>query len=86
MKVDKMQEKDYMWFKDNYAELYKKYGDAYIAIKNQKVLGKYSSYAEGVKNTALSEPMGTFIIQHCNGKESGYTNYIASLYISGKGE
>lgn len=74
-----MQDKDYQWFIDHYLELYKKYGSAYLVIKDQKVLGAYSSYAEGVMETAKSEELGTFIVQLCNGLESAYTNYISSV-------
>ena len=71
-----MQAQDYEWFKENYASIYKKYGDTYVAIKNKKILGNYPSYAEGVKQTQKSEEIGTFIVQHCNGNETCYTNYI----------
>lgn len=74
-----MQDMDYQWFLDNYDELYQKYGDSYIAIKNQKVLGVYTSFAQGVLTTQKTEEPGTYIVQHCNGNESGYTGYIASM-------
>ena len=73
-----MQDRDYQWFKDNYDDLFHQYGVTYLAIKDQKVLGTYPTYAEGVKRTAVSEPMGTFIVQYCNGEPSGYTNFLSS--------
>lgn len=78
-----MQDKDFDWFLEHYDELYKEYGDAYIAIKNGKVLGVYSSYAEGVRKTQATEEIGTFIVQHCNGNETGHTNYISSMNFMG---
>ena len=74
-----MQSQDYEWFLSNYSDIFEKYGDTYLAIKNQKVLGSYPSYAEGVRQTQKHEELGTFIVQHCNGNETGYTNYIASM-------
>ena len=74
--VENIQDTDFKWFIDNYADIYTKYGTAYLAIKNKKVLGKYPSYAEAVRKTSATEQLGTFIVQLCNGNESGYTNYI----------
>lgn len=73
-----MQSNDYKWFLKNHNALFEKYGFAYVAIKNGKVLGVYKSYAEGVKKTSLQEEMGTFIVQKCGADESSYTNYISS--------
>ena len=73
------QSRDFKWFKDNRVDLFTKYGDVFLAIKNQQVIGTYQSYAEGVKKTAQKEELGTFIVQHCTQDESGYTNYIYSM-------
>lgn len=69
---------DFQWFKENYESISKEYGISYIAIKNKEILGAYLTYGEGVKETQKTEALGTFIVQHCNGEESGYTGYIAS--------
>lgn len=76
-----LQEQDYQWFQDNYQALSSQYDKKYIAIKNKKVLGAYSSYADGVRMTEPSEAIGSFIVQYCNGKASGYTGYIASANL-----
>jgi len=73
-----MQEKDYKWFIDNYQSIYDKYGKTYVVISEQKIVGNYSSYAEAVKETSKTIPVGNFIVQYCNGDESAYTGYIAS--------
>jgi hypothetical protein len=77
------QEADYKWFLDNYRMLYEEYGISYLAIKDKKVLGSYQSYAEALHETEKAEPIGSFIIQYCNGNETGYTNYIASMFVMG---
>ena len=74
-----MQNSDFEWFVQNILKLYKLYGNKYIAIKNKTVLGTYGSYSEGVKQTALKEELGTFIIQKCGNDETAYTNYIFSI-------
>ena len=67
------QETDFEWFLTNYSDLYEEYGKKYLAIKNCSVLGAYDSYAEGVRKTSRTEELGTFIVQLCNGTESGCT-------------
>ncbi len=74
-----MQEADYQWFLENYSELFNKYGDVYLAIKEKTVLGIYKSYAEGVLATMKKEPLGSFIVQRCGNDESAFTNYISSM-------
>ena len=73
------QSKDYQWFLSNYNKLYEKYGIAFLVIKNENVIGAYSTYAEGIKEASKCNELGTFIVQCCNGNESAYTNYISSL-------
>jgi len=34
---------DYNWFLDKYGELFEKYGESYIAIKQRRVLGVYKT-------------------------------------------
>lgn len=75
-RTSKIQDSDYKWFLDHFAELFNKFGSRYVAIKNKKVLGAYSTYAEGVNTTLKTERIGTFIVQQCGSNESAYTNYI----------
>ena len=78
-----LQDKDFNWFLQNYMELFKEYGKKYLAIKSEVVLGAYDSFAEAVNKTSETEELGTFIVQLCNGEESGYTNYISSMHFMG---
>lgn len=75
-----MQRTDFNWFLNNYDELYNKYGHKFLVIKNKTVLGAYDNVRQALD--ATSEPIGTFIVQECNGNESAYTNYVASAYIT----
>lgn len=76
-----MQKDDFEWFLNNYEQLYKKYGHKYFAIKNKTILGIYDDKVLAIKTTAKTEDFGTFIVQECNGNESGYTNYISSWQL-----
>jgi len=76
-----MQDKDFKWFLENYTDLYDKYGRSFLAIKNENVLGAYTSFSEAVETTVQTEELGTFIIQECNGNESAYTVQIASMHF-----
>lgn len=76
-----MQE-DFKWFVEHYDELFRKYGHSFLAIQDRTVIGVYESYAQGVKETAKTHKLGTFIVQECNGDPSGYTNYISSAFIA----
>ncbi len=67
---------DFNWFLQNYDDLYNQYGHKFLAVKNKKVLGAYNSVREAVD--CINEEPGTFIVQECNGNESGYTNYVSS--------
>lgn len=73
-----MIENEYKWFLTNYSDLFKEYGDSFLAIKDEAVFWTYSSYADGVRETSKNEKLGTFIVQKCNGHESAYTNYVAN--------
>ncbi len=81
--MEELQQQDYDWFLQNYEELFNEYGVSYLAIKKRKVLGKYNSYAEAVLETEKTEPLGSFIVQYCNGDESAYTAYIAPVISVG---
>lgn len=77
-----MQDRDYEWFLSNYDRIFDEYGVSYVAIKDGQILGSYPSYADGVRETMKQHPLGTFIVQFCNGNSSGYTGYIASMGFS----
>lgn len=76
-----MQADDFKWFIENYDDLFKKYGKCYLAIKDKKVLGSYDSPKTAISEVSKKYPMGSFIVQLCNGNESGYTNYFANSQI-----
>ena len=72
-------DKEYNWFVNNNKKLYDKYGNVYVAIKNNKVIGKYKTFAEGVTKTQKKEKIGTFIVQRLSPDGMADNVYISSL-------
>lgn len=74
---------DFDFFIKNYEDLYNKYGYCYIAIRFEEILGVYKSVQEAINILSNKYELGEYIIQECNGNESGYTNYISSWQLIG---
>ena len=79
--TDEDRSSDFDCFVDNYDDLYKKYGHKYIVIKNKQVLGVYDTVVEAIDITTQKYPLGSFIVQECDGTEDAYTAYISSPWI-----
>ncbi len=69
---------DFNYFIEHYDEWFEKYGHSFLVIRNHEILGVYDDLKSAIDITSQSYPLGTFIVQECNGDESGYTNYISS--------
>lgn len=72
---------DFMFFKEMYDDIYEEYGHKYVAIRNREIIGVYDSIPEGISDLSPKYPLGTYIIQECNGDESGYTNWVTSWQL-----
>ena len=77
--AEKERRDDFHWFLENYNDLYQRYGHKFIAIQNQVVLGIYDGMREALDLTSKKHPLGTFIVQECNGNESAYTASIVTV-------
>ena len=75
-------EDNYTWFLQQYDALRREYGNAFLAIKDQRVLSAYRSYGEAVHETAKTEALGTFIVQECRANGEMYQCCIASMNFS----
>jgi len=60
-----MLEKEFKYYLKNQDELVKKYEGKFIVLKDEKVIGAYSSHLEAYNETVKTEELGTFLIQHC---------------------
>lgn len=78
---DKERRNDFDYFIRHYQELYDKYGHKFIAIRNTEILGLFDTELDAINEVSKNYPLGTFIVQECNGNESGYTNYISSWQL-----
>lgn len=78
---ERERQRDFDYFIAHYGEFYEKYGHKFIAIRNQTVLAVYDDEINAIRETSREYPLGSFIVQECNGDESGYTNYISSWQL-----
>lgn len=74
------QDSDYKWFCDNITKLFADYGYSFLAIKNKKVLGSYTSIVDGINDMkSKKNKLGTFIIQRCAPSNNENMLNIASM-------
>ena len=52
-----------------------------MAIRFNEILGVYKSIQEAINILSNQYELGEYIVQECNGDESGYTNYISSCQL-----
>jgi hypothetical protein len=75
--------KDFDFFLNHYDEFYNKYGHCCIAIRFENILGVYRSIQEAIDILSNQYEIGDYIVQECNGDETGYTNYVSSWQLVG---
>ena len=73
-----MLEREFQYYLDHQSELVNTYNNKYIVIKNEKILGAYSSSSEAYHATIKNEEPGTFLIQHCTPGKDSYTQHFFS--------
>ena len=78
---EKERNNDFEFFVANYDCFFQKYGHKFLAIRNKQVLGVYDDELSAINETSKTYPIGSFVVQECNGDESGYTNYISSWQL-----
>jgi hypothetical protein len=63
--------KEFQYYKENQAELVKKYHGKFIVIKDNQVIGVYDEELEAITKTVEKTELGTFLVQKCEpGSES----------------
>lgn len=78
---DKERREDFSFFVEHYQELYELYGETFLVIKGKKVIGSYENEMTAIEETTKVLPLGSFIVQKCDGDESAYTNYVSSWQV-----
>ena len=76
------QSKDFKFFLDNHKDLYDKYPNKVLVIKEEEVLFAEDTF-ENALETAISQGLipGTFIIQECTEGEESYTQSFSSRVV-----
>lgn len=70
--VEKRRLDDFCWFVENYDNIYKQYGECYVAVRNKEIIGVFSNFGDACHEMDKVSKSTDQIIQYCNGKESGY--------------
>lgn len=76
---DQERKEDFKYFLSNYNDIYKKYGHCFVAVKNKEIIGVFHDEESAIESTSSLYKLGEFIVQECNGNESGYTNYVMTV-------
>jgi len=59
------QDLDFNYFLENMNDFYRSYGQKFVVVKNQGILGVYENFNNALESTLKTEEMGTFLIQEC---------------------
>lgn len=69
-----MLENEFSYYKNHQKELYLKYPDKFLVIKDQNVICSSDTIEDALEKAKKNElELGTFLIQQCTGDEQGYT-------------
>ncbi|MDR2717895.1 MAG: hypothetical protein LBB89_07525, partial [Treponema sp.] len=59
------QDLDFNYFLENMVNFYRAYGQKFVVVKNQGILGIYENFNNALESTLKTEELGTFLIQEC---------------------
>ena len=76
-----MLQKEFNYYLKHQVDLVAKYSGKFIVLKDEKVIGAYSSHSQAYNTSAKKEKLGTFLIQHCLPGKEGYTQTFHSQVI-----
>ena len=76
-----MREENYNWFIDNYDELVRQYGMAYLGIRERKVMGTFDGLASGIIEMLKHYPDKDFLVQKCDPTYYAYNAYLSSINL-----
>jgi len=78
-----MLEKEFKYFKAHQEELVKKFEGRFLVIKDESIVGDYSTEAEAYNEAKRKFELGTFLIQHCLPGKDAYTQTFHSRVAFG---
>ncbi len=76
-----MLEKEFNYFKENYKQLFEKYPNQFLVIKDMEVKSAFSSFEQAIEYASNKFELGTFLIQECTKDENAYTQTFHSRVI-----
>jgi hypothetical protein len=76
-----MLEKEFKYYLDNQKELTKRYNNRFVVIKNNTVVGDYSTQLDAYKEAKENFELGTFLIQRVAEGDESYTQIFHSSVI-----
>jgi len=66
-------EKEFQYFLDNQADLFKQFPYQYLALKDQKVIGVYDNKIDAYFQTQEQHEVDSFLIQFCSLNQEAFT-------------
>ena len=77
-----MLSREFQYYKQHQDELVSKFEGKYIVIKDEEVIGSYSSELEAYLETKKNHALGTFLIQFCAPGKENYTQTFHSRLVA----
>jgi hypothetical protein len=68
-----MLEKEFQYYLDHQDELVQKYNNRVLVIRNNEIVGDYSTMEEAYLKSQEKYELGTFLIQKCSPGDKDYT-------------
>ncbi len=76
-----MLEKEYKYFLENKDSLLKEYRNMFIVIKDDKVVGSYTTQDEALSESSRKYALGTFLIQKISDKPEDVSQRFFSAMV-----
>lgn len=76
-----MLEKEFKYYLDHQKELLKKYGEKYIYIVGEEVVGPFDNQFDAYLQAIKKHKEGTFLIQLCSQGDESYTQTFHSRVV-----
>ena len=76
-----MLDEEFKYFRNNQKDIYSKFPDQYVVIKDFEVKSAANSFEEALSQATDKFEIGTFLIQLCTKDESGYTQRFYSRVV-----
>ncbi len=76
-----MLKEEFQYYIDNQPELFDKYPNRHLVIKDKQVVADFSSLMEAYNYATTHFEVGTFLLQHCTAGQESYTQTFHSRVI-----